>query len=122
MSSVQVFRESELVAVDVHLSYRTDRNYIHSADIFQALTTLAQERFAPDAYIESLILRRQATHQIRISFQAEPQMIGTFGIRVGREQIRGCLVETEEEVLDRVPYDESRAAKAVLGGFRFASF
>jgi hypothetical protein len=122
MSSVQVFRDEELVAVDLHLSFRKDRTYIHSADIFQALTNFAQERFASDAYINSLVLRRHATHQIRISLQPEPQMIGTFGIRVGGEQVCGCLVETAAEVLDRVTYDESRAATAVEGGFRFAFF
>jgi hypothetical protein len=122
MSSVQVFCDEKLMTVDVWLAYRRERNYIHSADIFQALTKLAQERFAPGAYIESLVLRRQAAHQIRISFQAAPQAIGTFGIRVGREQVRGCLLETQAEVLDRAPYDESRAADAVAGGFQFAFF
>jgi hypothetical protein len=122
MTSVQVFRDKELVPVNVRLAYRGNRNYIHSADIFQALTKLAQERFASDAYLESLVLRRQAAQQIRISFQAELQMIGTFAIRLGGEQVCGSLVETKAEVLDRVPYDESRAADAVVGGFRFAFF
>lgn len=122
MSSAQVFRGRQLVGAGVCLAFRRDRNYIHSADIFQALRKFAQERFAPDAYIASLVLRRQAAHQIRISFQAEPQVIGTFGIRVGAEQIRGSLVETEADVVDRVPYDECRAARAVTGGFKFAFY
>lgn len=122
MSSAQVFCDAELVGVDLCLAYRRDRNYIHSADIFQALTQFACERFASDAYIESLVLRRQAAHQIRISFQAESRMIGTFAIRVGEEQVPGFLVETEAGVLDRLPYDESRAADAVVGGFKFAFF
>jgi hypothetical protein len=122
MSSVQVFRDEELVTLDLCLPYRKNRNYIHSADIFQSLTNLAQDRFASGAYVESLVLRRQATRQIRISFQAEPNMVGTFGVRVGEEQVRGWLVETDTKVLVRVPYDESWAAAAVVGGPGFARF
>lgn len=122
MPSVEVFRDEELVPLELRLPYRRDRNYLHSADIFQALTNVAQDHFAPDAYIESLVLRRQAVRQIRISFQAEAQMIGTFGIRVGREQVRGWLVETDAEVLTRVPYDECWAVAAVVGGPGFAQF
>lgn len=122
MAPAQVFRDKKFVAVELCLPYRKDRDYIHSADIYQALTNVALERFAADAYIESLILRRQAERQIRVSFQAEPHMIGTFGIRVGGEQVRGWLVETEAEVRTRVPYDESRAAAAVIGGPGFARF
>lgn len=108
--------------VDLCLPYRKDRNYIHSADIFQALTNLAEDRFASDAYVQSLVLRRQASRQIKVSFQAEPQMIGTFTIRVGAEQVHGWLVETGTEVLLRVPYDESWATAAVVGGTGFARF
>jgi hypothetical protein len=68
------------------------------------------------------VLRRQASRQIKVSFQAEPQMIGTFGIRAGAEQVHGWLVETDAEVLLRVPYDESWAAAAVVGGAGFARF
>lgn len=122
MSSIQVFRHEEFVTADLCLPYRKDRNYIHSADIFQALTNLAEDRFASDAYVQSLVLRRQASRQIKVCFQAEPQMIGTFAIRVGAEQIHGWLVETDAEVLLRVPYDESWATAAVVGGAGFASF
>ena len=49
-------------------------------------------------------------------------MIGTFGVRVGAEQIRGWRVEADTEVLLRVPYDESWATAAVAGGAGFARF
>lgn len=122
MTSIQGSLDEELVTVELCLPYRKNRNYIHSADIYQALTNVAHERFAADAYIESLILRRQAARQIRVSFQAGPQMIGTFGIRTGGGQSRGWLMETEAEVLTRVPYDECWAAAAVDGGPGFARF
>ena len=108
--------------MDLCLPYRSRRNYIHSADIFQSLMDVARARFSCDTYVESLVLRRQATHQIRLSFEATPNPIGAFALRAGKERVRGWIAETEADVCARVPYDESRAAAAVVGGPGFAQF
>ena len=49
-------------------------------------------------------------------------MTGTFGLRVAAEKVYGWLVETDEDVRIRVPYDESLAGSAVVGGAGFARF
>ncbi len=110
-----------LATMDLNLPYRGERNYIHSADIFQAVTDLARAHNS-DAYVESLVLRRQAVHQIRMAFEAAPQMIGTFSLRIAGDRLRGWLVERNEDVRIRVPYDESPATAAVVGGAGFARF
>jgi hypothetical protein len=56
----QLLVEERPVEVNLNLPYRKNRHYIHSADIFQALIHLARDCFSPDAYLESLVLRRQA--------------------------------------------------------------
>lgn len=122
MASAQLVRDEQLSSVNLCLPYRKDRNYIHSADIYQALTSLARDRFDPDAFIASLILRRQAAHQIQISFHAEPSTVGTFSIRYKEEQTSGWLIETTEKVSVRVPYDESQAAAAVIERPKYAQF
>jgi hypothetical protein len=60
--------------------------------------------------------------QIEISFQANVDAIGTFSIRSGEAQMRGWLVETDAKVACRVPYDEARAADAVITGTDSARF
>jgi hypothetical protein len=115
------FRGQPLAAADLNLPYRGERDYIHSADIFQAVTDLARTH-NPDAYVESLVLRRQAVHQIRVAFEAAPQTIGTFSLRIAGDRERGWLVERNEVVRIRVPYDESPAMAAVVGGAGFARF
>lgn len=108
--------------MDLCLPYRSHRNYIHSADIFQGLTDLAQARFESDTYVESLVLRRQAARQVRVSFEPTPQAIGSFAFRAGARRVPGWLVETDAEIHTRVPYDESRAMAAVVGGAGLACF
>jgi len=104
------------------LPYRADRNYVHSADIFQAFTELARERFAPGAYLKSLVLRHKASRQLRASFAAEPDPIGTFSLQAGEQEVRGALVETDASIGRRVPYDESRAVAAVVAAVDSAAF
>jgi hypothetical protein len=105
-----------------HLPFRGARNYIHSTDLFPALTGLAQERFSPAAFVESLVLRRPAGHQVRARFVKDPEAFGTFRIHHGSEQIRGWLVETDTPVLDRVPFDEETAMNSAVKGPQFARF
>jgi hypothetical protein len=108
--------------MDLSLPYRSNRNYIHSADIFQSLTDVARRQFDSNTYVESLVLRRQAARQVRVAFEAMPQAIGTFSFRVGNERVRGWLAEADADIRVRVPYDESRATAAVVGGPGFARF
>jgi hypothetical protein len=122
MPVAQLVRDEQLVASDLSLPFREHRNYIHSADIFQALTALGQSCLGQDAYVSSLVLRQQAVHQVRISFEPQAQSLGTFSVRGGGAELRGWLIETGTEVLVRVPYDETPAAAAVLGGRGFAWF
>lgn len=120
--STHAFSSKQLTAVDFRLPYRGDRTYIHSADIFRALADLAAARFACDAYVKSLVLRRQAVRQIRAAFEAAPQMIGTFSLCTRGARIPGWLVQSDEAVQSRVPYDESPALAAAVGGVGFARF
>jgi hypothetical protein len=112
----------ELTAAILWAPYRENRNYIHSADLYHALTDFAQDRLTPEAYLESLVLRREAVRQVRASFQPGPQSLGTFAFRTGEAQVRGWLLETEAQVFERVRYDESRAAAAAVCGRGSARF
>ena len=114
MSLVQLSRSEQLSPASLNLPYRKKRNYIHSTDIFAALTSLAESRFSADSYVASLVLRRQAHRQLRACFQAIPEAVGTFSIRWSEEKILGYLVETEEDVARRISYDESAAEAAVV--------
>jgi len=104
------------------LPFRGARHYLHSSDIFPALNRLAQERFSPAAFVESLVLRRQATHQVQACFARTPGSIGDFRIRHSSQQIFGWLVETTTPVAVRVPFDEETAMRAANSGPGFACF
>ncbi|HEY2473019.1 MAG TPA: hypothetical protein VGI45_34880 [Terracidiphilus sp.] len=115
MAVAQVFPDKRLTAVQLDLPYRSERNYIHSADIFQALTRLAKGRFASDAYVKSLMLRTTSTRQVYASFEPVENAFGKFSLGLGSNEVHGSLVESDENVLRRVPYDESVLEKAVIG-------
>jgi hypothetical protein len=114
MSEPRPSHEPHLEPVTLQLPFRQTRNYIHSTDIYPALTALAQQRVSPDAYVASLVLRRPAHHQLRVCFEQPAEMVGTFSICYGTAKIHGWLVETDEAVTLRVPYDESRAEAEVM--------
>jgi hypothetical protein len=104
------------------LPYRGDRDYIHSADIFQALTGLVRDQLAPGAHLASLVLRRKVSRQLRVSAGDGPRGIGTFSVHAGAEEIHGVLVETETTVDRRGPYDESPLVDAVIADAGSAAF
>lgn len=122
MDRASLAGHEDLAAAALSLPFRSNRDYVHSTDIFQSVTALARERWGPDAYLTSLVLRRTASHQLRVSFEPERHAIGTFAIRDGSDEISGALVETDEAVLRRVPYDESRIIAAAVAGEHSASF
>ncbi|MGA8762480.1 MAG: hypothetical protein WB562_06280 [Candidatus Sulfotelmatobacter sp.] len=104
------------------LPFRGLRNYLHSTDLFPALTSLAQQHFSPAAFVESMVLRRPVTHQVRASFVPEPKAFGTFRIRHLSQCIHGWLVETGVPISARVPFDEQTAVSAAICRRWFSCF
>ncbi len=106
----------------VDLPFRGDRNYLHSTDLYPALTEFAQRQFSPDAFIASLTIRQAVSHQVRISLDGPEGSFGSFRVRHGASQSKGWLVETDEPVLSRIPFDEITAMQAAITGPGFALY
>jgi hypothetical protein len=83
---------------------------------------LARDRFSIGAFVESLILRRPASHQVLACFQHHSNAFASFGVRNGQEHVRGWLVETDAPISQRVPFDEAPALAAVVKGTGVACF
>jgi hypothetical protein len=108
--------------VKMSLPFRDSRNYLHSTDILLALMDLARDRFSSKAFVNSLMIRRPACHQVQACFDPEASAFASFGIRNGSEHVKGWLVETDERISLRIPFDESPAMSAVVCGPGFACF
>ncbi len=104
------------------LPFRGDRNYLHSTDLYPALTEFSQKQFSPDAFVENLTIRQAVSHQVRVKFDGPGSSFGSFRVRHGVSQTRGWLVETDEPVLSRIPFDEITATGAAIRGPGFALF
>lgn len=121
MAVAQVFPD-KLSAVLLDLPYRAQRNYVHSADIFQSLSLLAQERFDSEGYVKSLVLRTQSTNQVSATFDPDQRAFGKFSLGFGTREVQGWLVETDVKVRRRVAYDEVSLQQGVLGDAPAARF
>jgi len=102
------------------LPFKGAREYLHSTDIVPALTELARNLYGPQAWVESLILRRPFRHAIQVSFEPAEGYSGSFRVRYEGESISGWLVETDSPVARRVPYDSSPISAAAVCGPDFA--
>jgi len=102
------------------LPFRGNRNYLHSTDLYPALTKYAQQQFSKSAYVESLMIRRAVSHQVRVDLDKPESAFGSFRICDGTERSKGWLVETDEPVRTRIPFDETAAVQTAVNGIRFA--
>jgi hypothetical protein len=109
-------------SIRLQLPFKGSRDYLHSTDLFPALNGLVQEQFSPHAFVELLTIRRAVNHCVEVRFAPPSQSFGSFRIRRGEERIDGWLVETQESIHARIPYDDApavRAAKVEPGAARF---
>jgi hypothetical protein len=67
-----------------------------------------------------MMIRRPLRHAIEVSFQPAEGCSGSFRIRHGDESISGWLVETDQQISRRVPYDSSPISAAAVSGPDFA--
>ncbi|HSS96680.1 MAG TPA: hypothetical protein VLK33_06615 [Terriglobales bacterium] len=104
------------------LPFRGNRNYLHSTDLYPALTEFAHQQFSADAFIESLTIRRAASHQPWVSFDISDEAFGSFCIRHSRNKTQGWLIESEAPIASRIPFDEVTAMRAAISGPGFALF
>ncbi|MGD0901637.1 MAG: hypothetical protein ABR924_01725 [Terracidiphilus sp.] len=102
------------------LPFKGAREYLHSTSIVPALTEVAQERFGPQAWVESLTIRRPFRRAIRASFEPVAASSGSFRVRRGTESIPGWLLETDRPVTRRVASDSSPLSAAAVSGPGFA--
>src|SRR5919205_593444 len=102
-----------IVPTLAELPFRGDRNYLHSTDLFPALSEYAQRHFSPTAFIENLILRRTIHHQVRIHFDEPEDAFGSFSVRNGMQRTKGWLVETNESVRRHIRFDEAAALQSM---------
>ncbi|HEY6185745.1 MAG TPA: hypothetical protein VIW67_26120 [Terriglobales bacterium] len=102
------------------LPFRGSRSYLHSTDLYPALTEFAKKQFSPSAFVENLTIRRAVTHQVQVNLDAPDRPCGSFCIRHGNERSKGWLVETDEPVRSRVPFHEETAILSATSGAKFA--
>jgi hypothetical protein len=111
-----------LASTVTDLPFRGNRNYLHSTDLFPALTDFAEKTFDAKAFIGSLTIRHVISHQVRVDLENFGGAVGSFRIRNGVSQTKGWLMETNIPVLSRVPFDETTATQAAVSGNGFAHF
>jgi hypothetical protein len=104
------------------LSFKGSRQYLHLDDLFSALAGVAREGFGARAFVESLIMRRVVTHQVRTSFTQDAGAFGSFRIRNGSQSIRGWLLESETPISTSVAFDEAALGRAIEIGPGYARF
>ena len=102
------------------LPFKGERNYLRLADILPTLIELVRCRFGPQAQVDSLIIRRPFRHGILVSFVPSGVFAGTFRVRRGSENVPGWLLETDEPVTRRIPFDSSPLSAAAVSGPGFA--
>jgi hypothetical protein len=102
------------------LPFKGSREYLHSTDIIPALTEVAHERFGPQAWVDSLTIRRPFRRAIQVSFEPVEVSSGSFRIRNSSQYIRGWLLETDQPVTRRVPYDTTPLSAAAVSGSGYA--
>jgi hypothetical protein len=103
-----------VVMTDLDVPLRGARDYVQSSDLFAALEKLARERFSACAYLQELVLRKVASHQVEASFEPRQATFGTFEIRHEQTVTAGWLVETNRSIERRNLYDESPVANAAI--------
>lgn len=91
----------------LELPFKGQRDYLRFADIFPALVDRVQSRFGPGATVDLLTMRRPLKSKIAVSLEAVNVFAGSFRVRNGSECQTGWLVETDQCVDTRVPFDSS---------------
>jgi hypothetical protein len=104
----------------LELPFKGARDYLHSTDILPALTEVANERFGPLAWVDSLTIRRPFRRIIQVSFESVEVSSGSFRMRNGSQNIPGWLLETDKPVTRRIPYDTSPLSAAAVSGSGYA--
>src|SRR5262249_20203314 len=94
----------------------------HSSDIYPALMEMAKQQLGAGGFVEALTMRRAVTHQLEVSFDRPPNAVGSFRLRANARRVEGWLVETEDQVEDRAPFDEWAALVHAVRGDGFATF
>lgn len=102
------------------LPFKGDREYLRFADIFPALADVALDRFGPQAWVDSLTIRRPFKCIIQVSFEPVEVSSGSFRIRNSSQSISGWLLETDRLVTRRIPYDTSPLSAAAVSGSGYA--
>ena len=103
-----------IAMTDLDIPLRGARDYVQSSDLFTALEKLARAHFSVHAYLQKLVLRKLASHQIEASFSPHETAFGTFEIRNEQTVTAGWLVETNRRIERRNLYDEAPVANAAV--------
>ena len=104
------------------LHFRGNRDYLHSTDLYPALTEYAQKQFSPKAFIQCLTIRQTVSHQVRVDLNRPDEAFGSFRVRYGTSEAKGWLIETDTPISSRIPFDETTAMNEAIGGQGFATF
>ena len=110
--------DSECRVLD--LPFKGTREYLRLADVFPAIVGLVCDRFGPQAYVDSLTIRRPLARRILVSFQPSDMFSGSFCVRRGSTSIPGWLEETEDPATHRIAYESSSVRAAAVSGTDFA--
>jgi hypothetical protein len=100
--------------------FKGTRGYLHSTDIYPALTEMANDEFGPQSFVESLTLRRPFTKSILATFEPLSAANGSFRVRHNSGCTQGCLIETETPITRRNPVDLPAISASIVSGPGFA--
>jgi hypothetical protein len=104
----------------VNLPFRGDRLYLHSTDLYPALAEFAHQQFSADAFVDRLTIRKAVNHQVRVNLDNSDKAFGNFRVRDRAKQTTGWLIEGDEPILSRIPFDEVTPMKEAICGPGFA--
>lgn len=111
--------DSNLHSVSLRLAYKGDRNYLQGPDIYNAVTRVVSERNPNIEFNRiKIVFHKLARNQCKMTFgnysllEKMPKDINAEVRFISpNSDIIGWLVETDEPVIDRIPYPEEDIVK-----------
>ncbi|MDO9536872.1 MAG: hypothetical protein Q7J68_00955 [Thermoplasmata archaeon] len=111
--------DSDLHSVSLRLAYKGDRDYLQGPDIYNAVTRIISERNPNIEFNRiKIVFHKLARNQCKMTF-GNQSVLGKMPKDINAEvrfispisDVIGWLVETDEHIIDRIPYPEEDIVK-----------
>jgi len=106
-------------AYKLNLGFKGNRNYIQGGDIFNAIQTIAREVVEENAWVKHIAFRGFAKNACDFILDRIENVPGnlvraTCNISFNKKLIPAVIIETQEKITKRYPFDESKITKESL--------